>query len=46
MGVSNTLNALIVMVLVTVFNYVVSKFWIFQTQARLRDRRRKDTEQE
>ncbi|MCE5343315.1 MAG: GtrA family protein [Eubacteriales bacterium] len=29
-GISNTVNALIVMVLVTVFNYVVSKFWIFK----------------
>lgn len=30
MGVSNILNRLIVLVFVTVFNYVVSKFWIFK----------------
>ncbi|HNW87501.1 MAG TPA: GtrA family protein [Candidatus Limiplasma sp.] len=30
MGVSNTWNRLIVLVLVTVFNYVASKFWIFK----------------
>ncbi len=29
LGVSNVVNKLIVLVLVTVFNYVVSKFWIF-----------------
>ncbi len=29
LGVGNTLSKLIVLVLVTVFNYVVSKFWIF-----------------
>ena len=28
-GVSNLLNRLIVLVLVMVFNYVASKFWIF-----------------
>ncbi len=28
-GVGNVVNKLIVLVLVTVFNYVVSKFWIF-----------------
>ena len=30
MGVSNTWNRLIVLVLVTVFNYVASKYWIFK----------------
>ena len=28
-GVSNVANKLIILVLVTVFNYVVSKFWVF-----------------
>ncbi len=46
MGVSNTLNALIVMVLVTVFNYVVSKFWIFKPKPASGTAGRKDTEQE
>lgn len=32
MGVSNTFNRLIVLVLVTVFNYVASKFWIFKNK--------------
>ncbi len=31
-GISNTWNVLIVTGLVTVFNYVVSKFWIFKTK--------------
>ena len=30
MGISNIFNRLIVLVLVTVFNYVASKFWIFK----------------
>lgn len=30
LGASNTLSKLIVLVFVTVFNYVVSKFWIFK----------------
>lgn len=30
MGVTNVWNRLIVLVLVTVFNYVASKFWIFK----------------
>lgn len=30
MGIQNTWNRLIVLVLVTVFNYVASKFWIFK----------------
>ena len=30
MGVGNLLNTVIVLVLVTVFNYVASKFWIFK----------------
>ena len=30
MGVSNLWNRLIVLVLVTIFNYVASKFWIFK----------------
>jgi putative flippase GtrA len=46
MGVSNTLNALIVMVLVTIFNYVVSKFWIFKPKPASGTAGRKDTEQE
>ena len=29
LGVGNTVNKLIILVLVTVFNYIVSKFWIF-----------------
>lgn len=29
-GITNTVNRLIVLVLVTVFNYVASKFWIFK----------------
>jgi len=29
LGVTNDINKLVVLVLVTVFNYVVSKFWIF-----------------
>jgi len=29
-GISNTWNVLIVTALVTIFNYVVSKFWIFK----------------
>lgn len=29
-GITNTVNRLIVLVLVTVFNYVASKFWIFR----------------
>lgn len=32
MGVSNFWNRLIVLVLVTVFNYVASKFWIFKSR--------------
>ena len=32
-GVSNILNRLIVLVLVTLFNYVASKFWIFKSAA-------------
>lgn len=32
-GVSNLWNRLIVLVLVTVFNYVASKFWIFKNKA-------------
>ncbi|MDD3213722.1 MAG: GtrA family protein, partial [Eubacteriales bacterium] len=30
MGISNLWNRLIVLVLVTIFNYVASKFWIFK----------------
>ena len=33
MGISNDINRLIVLVLVTVFNYVASKFWIFKSKA-------------
>ena len=33
MGVSNFWNRLIVLVLVTVFNYVASKFWVFKRKA-------------
>jgi putative flippase GtrA len=33
MGIQNTVNRLIVLVLVTVFNYVASKFWIFKAKA-------------
>jgi len=29
-GISNVINRLLVLVLVTVFNYVASKFWIFK----------------
>ena len=32
MGVPNIINRLIVLVFVMVFNYIVSKFWIFQTK--------------
>ena len=32
MGISNTWNRLIVLVLVTIFNYVASKFWVFKTK--------------
>lgn len=32
MGITNTVNRLIVLVLVTVFNYVASKFWIFRAK--------------
>ena len=32
MGVSNLWNRLIVLVLVTIFNYVASKFWIFKAR--------------
>jgi len=32
MGVSNDINRLVVLVLVTVFNYVASKFWIFKSK--------------
>ena len=37
MGVSNLINRLIVLVLVTVFNYVASKFWIFKPKAAAQD---------
>ncbi len=30
MGVTNFLNRIIVLVFVMVFNYVISKFWIFK----------------
>ncbi len=30
MGVTNLINSLIVLVFVTVFNYVASKFWVFK----------------
>jgi len=33
-GVSNLWNRLIVLVLVTVFNYIASKFWIFKNKTR------------
>ena len=33
-GISNTWNVLIVTALVTIFNYVVSKFWIFKGKTR------------
>lgn len=29
-GITNTFNRLIILVLVTVFNYVASKFWVFK----------------
>ncbi|MEA5145669.1 MAG: GtrA family protein [Candidatus Limiplasma sp.] len=32
-GMSNVFNRLLVLVLVTVFNYVASKFWIFKPKA-------------
>ena len=32
-GVSNIVNRVIVLVFVMVFNYVVSKFWIFKKAA-------------
>ena len=35
MGISNTWNRLIVLVLVTIFNYVASKFWVFKTKANM-----------
>lgn len=33
LGISNLWNRLIVLVLVTVFNYVASKFWVFKPRA-------------
>ena len=32
LGINNTWNRLIVLVLVTIFNYVASKFWIFKAK--------------
>ena len=36
-GMQNTINRLVVLVLVTVFNYVASKFWIFKPKAQGQD---------
>jgi len=30
LGISNTWNRLVILVLVTIFNYVASKFWVFK----------------